>query len=115
MGMMAFTAGAVRAAEVLELPVSEPPHLVDGELADSCWKKAYETPAFSLINGKEASETTKAYLFRDDKFLYVGGVWLDALTGCVRLDGTPMVDEKGDVALGCYGSFVRPGLLLIVK
>ena len=74
MGMMAFTAGAVRAAEVLELPVSEPPHLVDGELADPCWKKAYETPAFSLINGKEASETTKAYLFRDAKHLYVGVV-----------------------------------------
>lgn len=73
MGMMAFAAGVVRAA-VLELPVAEPPHLVDGELADPCWKKAYETPAFGLINGKEASETTKAYLFRDDKFLYVGVV-----------------------------------------
>ena len=44
-----------------------------------------------------------------------GGVWLDALTGCVRLDGTPMLDEKGNIAMGCYAPYVRPGLMIFFR
>ena len=51
-------------AETVEVPTLPPPNIVDGDLADPCWAKAYRTPPFtSAKEGDKITEATCAYAF----------------------------------------------------
>lgn len=59
-------------AETVVIPTLPPPNIVDGDLADHCWAKAYRTPPFtSAKEGDKISETTCAYAFCGESALYV--------------------------------------------
>ena len=59
------------AADVITLPVLEAPGIIDGDLSDPCWSKAYKTGPFHLVSGKMITEKTEGFLFRDKEALYV--------------------------------------------
>ena len=59
------------AADVITLPVLEAPGIIDGELSDPCWAKAYKTGPFHLVSGKMITEKTEGFIFRDKEALYV--------------------------------------------
>ncbi len=76
MRKIAAVAGALAAfaaaAETVSFPTLPPPGLVDGDLADPCWAKAFRTPPFtSAKEGGEITEATCAYAFCGDSALYV--------------------------------------------
>ena len=61
------------AVETVALPRLPPPAIVDGDLADSCWKEALATgPLTAAKQGLEIIEGTEAWLFHDGESLYVG-------------------------------------------
>lgn len=65
-------ATAVTAAETVTLPVLPPPGIVDGDLSDPCWTKAFKTPAFMAATpGGKLTESTCAYAFCDESALYI--------------------------------------------
>lgn len=98
--------GSVCGAAPIELPVLPAPGLVDGELVDDCWAKALETEAFTRIDGKPASETTKAYLFRDAENFYIGvRCGFSDYAAEEKLAATGKTAFSGD----CVEIFIDPG------
>lgn len=60
------------AFDEVALPTLPPPDIVDGDLADPCWAKAFKTSAFrSAKSGEKLTEATYAYAFCGESALYV--------------------------------------------
>lgn len=75
--MCALTALTMMAAMAADGTVAIPnlpggPGLVDGELAEDCWQKAYRTGPFCRINGDTITEPAEAFLFATADSLYIG-------------------------------------------
>lgn len=69
---LAASSSAVLAAVEVSIPTLLPPGIVDGDLADPCWAKAFKTPAFTAAkSGEKLTEATYAYAFCDESALYV--------------------------------------------
>ena len=68
--MMGLTCAMI-ASEVITLPELKAPGIIDGDLSDPCWAKAYKTGPFHLVSGKKISEKTEGFLFRDKEAFYV--------------------------------------------
>ena len=69
---MLLSALATQGAESVAFPVLPPPGIVDGDLADLCWAKAFKTPAFTAAKkGGKLTEATHAYAFFGESALYV--------------------------------------------
>ena len=65
--------GGAFAVETVKIPTLPAPGIVDGDLADASWKKAYATKPFTAIKpGGAVSEETVAYLFCTADTLYIG-------------------------------------------
>ncbi len=58
------------AAEI-EMRSTDIPPRIDGVLDDACWKEAAEIPINHVIGSEAISDRHKAFLTRDDKYLYV--------------------------------------------
>ena len=71
-GLIFTLVAPIAAAETVSFPTLPPPGLVDGDLADPCWAKAFQTPPFSSAKeGAEITEATCAYAFCGKAALYV--------------------------------------------
>ena len=94
------------AAEVITLPVLDAPGLIDGELTEPCWEKAYKTGPFHLVSGKKITEKTEGFLFRDKEALYVA-------VRC-HFDDYAAKEKLGKTAKGAFNGdnvevFIDPG------
>lgn len=64
---------SVRGMENVSIPTLPAPGLIDGELTEPSWKKAYESADFVPTDpAKRVTENARAYLFCDRENLYVG-------------------------------------------
>ena len=71
--LAAGLAGGALAYETVKIPTLPAPGIVDGDLADASWKKAYVTKPFTAIKpGGSVTEETVARLFCTADALYVG-------------------------------------------
>ena len=71
--LAAGLAGGAFAYETVRIPTLPAPGIVDGDLADASWKKAYVTKPFTAIKpGGSVTEETVACLFCTADALYVG-------------------------------------------
>ena len=60
-----------------EPPTATPPNIrirpvIDGKLDDECWKNAAKLADFHIYKSDKTTDDTRAWLARDDKFLYLG-------------------------------------------
>jgi hypothetical protein len=94
-------------AETVVFPTLPPPNIVDGDLADPCWAKAYRTPPFtSAKEGDEITEATCAYAFCGESALYVA-------YRCEFADIAPrekaVASSKGAFDCDCVETFIDAG------
>lgn len=60
------------AVETVTLPTLPPPQIVDGDLSDPSWEKAFKTPAFTAATeGATITEPTCAYAYMTADALYI--------------------------------------------
>ena len=71
LALMMGLACNIIASDVITLPVLDAPGIIDGDLNESCWEKAYKTGPFHLVSGKKITEKTEGFIFRDNEALYV--------------------------------------------
>jgi len=72
-GVALMMACGALAYETVKIPTLTSPNIVDGDLADPCWKKAYATKPFTAIKpGDNITEETVAYVFCTADTLYIG-------------------------------------------
>lgn len=105
---LCVAAAAIAAAEeAVVLPVLPPPDVVDGDLSDPCWSKAYRTPSFtSAKEGGEITEATCAYAFCGESALYVAYRCEFADIG--TRDKT-VASSKGAFDCDCVETFIDAG------
>ncbi|MHC4402344.1 MAG: hypothetical protein ACYTG0_21985 [Planctomycetota bacterium] len=90
----------------LRVPLADSKPVVDGRLAEPCWRDAARTGPLEVTGGKPARSTTEAFILRDADHLYVGVScrWKDAVKEEVE-PGKPskgvgsvelLIDSNGD-------------------
>ena len=101
-------AGQAFAYETVSIPTLPPPNIVDGDLSDPCWEKAYRAEPFTAIKpGGAVTEGTVAYLFCTADKLYIGAKCSFA---DYSLREQIVNDGSGSVFAGdCVEMFVDPG------
>ena len=101
------------AADVITLPVLEAPGIIDGELSDPCWAKAYKTGLFHLVSGEKITEKTEGFIFRDNEALYVAiRCYFDDYAAKEQLGKTSKRAFSGDnvevfIDPGCTGKYAH--------
>ena len=103
----AMVAPIVVVAETVSFPALPPPNIVDGDLADPCWAKAFKTPPFtSAKGGGEITEATCAYAFCGESALYIA-------YRCEFADIAPrekaVSSSKGAFDCDCVETFIDAG------
>ena len=71
--ILCVAALSAHGVETVSIPTLPAPSLIDGELSDASWPKAFKTGAFVAADpGGKLTEQAEGYLFCDDENLYVG-------------------------------------------
>ena len=95
------------AAETVSFPTLPPPNIVDGDLADPCWAKAFKTPPFTAANeGAEITEATRAYAFCGESALYVA---YRCEFADYKAREKVVADSKGAFDCDCVETFIDAG------
>ena len=104
---MLLSALAAQGAESVAFPVLPPPGIVDGDLADASWGKAYKTPPFTAAKeGGQITEATCAYAYCGDSALYVAyKCGFADLSARERIVAT----SKGAFSGDCVETFIDAG------
>ena len=110
--MLAVTS-IMTASDAITLPVLKAPGIIDGDLSDPCWARAYKTGPFHLVNGKKITEKTEGFLFRDNEALYVAiRCYFDDYAAKESLGKTAKGAFNGDnvevfIDPGCTGKYAH--------
>lgn len=83
-------------AEVIPVPLADPPPVIDGDLGDPAWENAFYTERFTWGGGREAKNRTRMWLLRDERNLYIA----------FRNDTTPGVEIAARFPEGYSGGGV---------
>jgi len=101
-------AGHAFAYETVMIPTLSPPNIVDGDLSDPCWKKAYASAPFTAIKpGDKITEETRAYLFCTADTLYIGAKC--SFTDYALREKIVNDKSKSGFAGDCIELFLDPG------
>ena len=100
-------AAAATAAEKVALPTLPPPGIVDGDLSDPCWAKAFKTPSFTAAKpGGRLMEATCAYAFCGESALYVA---YRCEFADYKAREKVVADSKGAFDCDCVETFIDAG------
>jgi hypothetical protein len=100
--------GQAFAYETVMIPTLSPPNIVDGDLSDPCWKKAYASAPFTAIKpGDKITEETRAYLFCTADTLYIGAKC--SFTDYALREKIVNDKSKSGFAGDCIELFLDPG------
>ncbi len=100
----------ILAGEIV-LPELEAPGLIDGNLAEAVWQKAWKTGPFHNLDGGALKEKTEGFLFVDKENLYIGIQCHfrdhEAKTKEIAAVGAPFAIDVAEIFLdpGCTGNY----------
>ena len=114
--LLCLASAAAVAVETASIPLLSAPGLIDGELTEPSWKKAYESADFVPTDpAKSVTENARAYLFCDNENLYVGARMefadYSAHEKWVSADAKPYGGESVEIFIdpgdtGAYAQFI---------